>query len=193
MKTKNKIGITLITVLCLGLLSCQGVNDQLIINGVSVGTSTGLSLIKDAEVRVVVANYLQAYAPGLRTITSKPTAEQLAAMIIQYTPQSVQDQYPQVVAFATPLIVNAVLSYLAAYGDDQKTVIQVVNDIATGLELGSAGARNAHHASLSRIQTDAAVVFPLETKYARGSWFCEAVSADGSKLAFYLKAEVAKL
>src|SRR5690242_1738567 len=91
--------------ICFGLFGCQGgVNDQLIINGVSVGTSTGLSLIKDTTTRTVVANYLQAYAPGLRTITSNPTAAQIAQLIAQYTPANIQQQYPQVVAFATPLI-----------------------------------------------------------------------------------------
>lgn len=98
------------------MLSCStsGVNDQLIINGASVATSTGLSVIKNAEQRHMIANLLQGYAPGLRTITNNPTPAQLAALIDQYTPQNIKDQYPQAVAFATPLVINAVETALAA-------------------------------------------------------------------------------
>lgn len=122
------------------LFGCQSgtVNDTLITDGVSVATSTGLSLIRDQDQRTVIANYLYAYASGLRTITSNPTPDQLAALIDQYTPQSVKDQYPQVVAFATPLIVNAVETAIQKYGSDNATVIKIVNDVATGLETGVA-------------------------------------------------------
>lgn len=128
------------TCICLGLIGCQtGVNDQLIINGASVATSTGLSLIKDANVRTTVRNCLQGYAPGLRTISNNPTAAQIAAMIDQYTPASVKTEYPQVIAFATPLITNAVLTALETYGHSNADVVKIVNDVATGLEIGSAG------------------------------------------------------
>lgn len=122
------------------LFGCKSttVNDDLIINGVSVATSTGLSLIHDADQRTVVANYLQAYAPGLRTITNNPTPEQLAALIDQYTPANIKEHYPQVVAFATPLIINAVESAIAKYGSNSATVVKIVNDVATGLESGVA-------------------------------------------------------
>ena len=69
--------------------------------------------------------------PWIKANTSNPTPEQLAAMIQQYTPQNIKDQYPQVVAFATPLIINAVESAIAHYGTDNATVIKVVNDVAT--------------------------------------------------------------
>jgi hypothetical protein len=127
-------------ILALFLYGCTpSVDDALITNGVSVGTSTGLSLVHDANVRHQIAIYLQAYAPGLRTITSNPTAAQIVQLIDTYTPQSIQQQYPQVVAFATPLITNAILNAIAAYGTSQATVIKIVNDVATGLEIGSAG------------------------------------------------------
>jgi pectin methylesterase-like acyl-CoA thioesterase len=135
----KKLQIAIATALCIGLFGCQsGVNDQLIVSGVSIGTSTGLSFVKDSATRTVIANYLQAYAPGLRTITSNPTAADLARLIDAYTPANIKQDYPQVVAFATPLITNAVLTALAHYGHDQATVIKVVNDVASGLEIGSA-------------------------------------------------------
>ncbi len=123
------------------LASCGtgGINDQLIINGVSVATSTGLSVIKDATQRHVIANLLQGYAPGLRTITNNPTPAQLAALIDQYTPQNIKDQYPAAVAFATPLVINAVETAIAHYGTNTASIVKIVNDVATGLETGSSG------------------------------------------------------
>ncbi len=123
----------------LGCSQISNVNDQLIINGVSVATSTGLSVIHDANQRHVIANLLQGYAPGLRTITSNPSANDLAVLIDQYTPQNIKEQYPAAVAFATPLVINAVLNAIAHYGTQGASVAKIVNDVATGLELGSAG------------------------------------------------------
>src|SRR4249920_1374720 len=91
--------------ICALLCACNGgVNDGLIQSGVSVGVSTGLNAIHNAETKTVVANLLNGYAPGLRTITSNPSPEQLAALIQLYTPKPIQDQYAQAIAFATPLI-----------------------------------------------------------------------------------------
>jgi len=131
-----------VVILCAVMLSCSGsgsLNDQLIITGTSVAVSTGLSVIKDASQRHIIANLLQGYAPGLRTITNNPTPEQLAALIDQYTPSDIKAKYPQAVAFATPLIINAVETAIAHYGTSQATIVKVVNDVATGLETGSAG------------------------------------------------------
>lgn len=137
MKTK----LAVIIILCAALLGCggSGVNDELIINGVSVATSTGLSVIKNAEQRHMIANLLQGYAPGLRTITNNPTPEQLKALIDQYTPADIKEKYPQAVAFATPLVINAVETAIANYGTNTAAIVNIVNDVATGLELGSAG------------------------------------------------------
>ena len=130
--------LAIIAAAALLLNGCQsGVNDQLIIDGVSIGVSTALTFVTDANARATIKNYLQGYAPGLRTITSNPQPAQLAALIQQYTPQNIKDQYPQVVAFATPLVINAVESAIAHYGTDNATVVKVVNDVATGLEIGS--------------------------------------------------------
>jgi hypothetical protein len=133
--------ITAILSICVVMVGCStGVNDQLIINGTSVAVSTGLSVIKDANQRHMIANLLQGYAPGLRTITNNPTPAQLATLIDQYTPSDIKEKYPQVVAFATPLVINAVETAIATYGGgNTATVIKVVNDVATGLEMGSAG------------------------------------------------------
>ncbi len=131
--------IAVITV-CAVMLSCStGVNDALIINGVSVATSTGLSVIHDANQRHVISNLLQGYAPGLRTITSNPTPAQLAALIDQYTPANIKEQYPAAVAFATPLVINAVETAIAHYGTNGADIVKIVNDVAVGLETGSAG------------------------------------------------------
>lgn len=125
---------------CATLFGCStGVNDQLIINGVSVATSTGLSVIKNAEQRHLIANLLQGYAPGLRTITSNPTPAQLSALIDQYTPADIKTQYPQAVAFATPLVINAVETAISHYGTSTASIVKIVNDVATGLETGSLG------------------------------------------------------
>ena len=131
----------ILTILCCGLISCgtAGINDQLIINGTSVAVSTGLSQIHDANQRHTIANLLQGYAPGLRTITDNPTPAQLAALIDQYTPENIKEQYPAAVAFATPLVINAVETAIAHYGKNTAAVVKVVNDVATGLELGAAG------------------------------------------------------
>src|SRR6267154_6376758 len=124
--------------ICAALLGCGGttggVNDQLIVSGVSVATSTGLSVIKNSEQRHMIANLLQGYAPGLRTITNNPTPAQLSSLIDQYTPANIKEQYPQVVAFATPLVINAVQTAIAHYGTNTASVVKIVNDVATGLE-----------------------------------------------------------
>lgn len=137
----KQIHILIATILCTTLLpSCStGIDDQLIIGGTSVAVSVGLAQIHNAEQRHMIANLLQGYAPGLRTITDNPTPEQLAALINQYTPENIKQQYPQVVAFATPLVINAVETAIAHYGKNTKQVVKIVNDVATGLELGSAG------------------------------------------------------
>ena len=137
MKTK----LLAATILCAAMLGCSqsGLNDQLIIGAVSVATSTGLSQVKDDAQRHMIANLLQGYAPGLRTITDNPTPAQLAALIDQYTPANIKAEYPAAVAFATPLVINAVEAALAHYGASQANVIKIVNDVATGLELGAAG------------------------------------------------------
>lgn len=123
------------------LFACGGggVNDALIVNGVSVATSTGLSVIKDAAQRHTIANLLQGYAPGLRTITNNPTPAQLSALIDQYTPVDIKTQYPAAVAFATPLVINAVETAISHYGTNGASVAKIVNDVASGLEIGSAG------------------------------------------------------
>ncbi len=87
----------------------------------------------------MIAMLLQGYAPGLRTITNNPTPAQLAALIDQYTPQDIKDKYPAAVAFATPLVINAVETAIAHYGTTGATIAQICNDVATGLENGSAG------------------------------------------------------
>lgn len=139
MKTLNYVSFSIIAI-CLALSSCQsGVNDQLIVNGVSVATSTGLSVIKNSEQRHMIANLLQGYAPGLRTITNNPTPEQLSALIDQYTPADIKANYPAAVAFATPLVINAVETAIAHYGTTTASIVKIVNDVATGLEIGSAG------------------------------------------------------
>lgn len=134
--------ITLAIIACAALLSCtssSGFNDALIIDGVSVATSTGLSVVKDVTQRHMIAMLLQGYAPGLRTITANPTPAQLAALIDKYTPADIKAKYPQVVAFATPLVINAVETAIAHYGTSEVTIAKIVNDVATGLEEGSAG------------------------------------------------------
>ncbi len=123
----------------LGCTGTTGVNDALITNGVSVATSVGLIQVKDTATRHTIAMLLQGYAPGLRTITSNPTPAQLAALIDQYTPQNIKDQYPAAVAFATPLVINAVETAIAHYGTNGANIVKIVNDVALGLENGSAG------------------------------------------------------
>lgn len=138
MKTMKKLQVLLLS--SLFLFGCQtGIDDALIISGVSVATSTGLSVVKDVNQRHMIANLLQGYAPGLRTITNNPTPAQLAALIDQYTPADIKTNYPQAVAFATPLVINAVETAIAHYGTNTASVVKIVNDVATGLETGSAG------------------------------------------------------
>ena len=130
-----------VAAVCALLVGCGGgeVNDQLIINGTSIAVSTGLAQVKNTEQRHMIANLLQGYAPGLRTITSNPSAEQLAQLIDQYTPADIKEKYPEAIAFATPLVVNAVETALSTFGKNNANVVKIVNDVATGLEIGSAG------------------------------------------------------
>lgn len=112
-------------------------NDAAIIAGVTVATTTGLKMaIQDPARRTVIANYLDVYATALRSITGNPTPEQLTALINQFIPQNIKDQYPELVTFAVPLIVSAYKQAYDKWGSAK--AVTYLNDIAAGIEAGAA-------------------------------------------------------
>jgi hypothetical protein len=117
----------------------SGVNDALITAAISAGTSAGLRYaVSDPVKRSAIAAYLNTYAAALRTITGNPTPAQLTDIINAQIPQAIRTQYPEITAFATPLVVSGYESFIAKYGTDTTTVYKYFNDAASGIEEGSA-------------------------------------------------------
>lgn len=135
--------LLLIIPIALALCACQNgtstISDALITASVSAGTSTGLKLtIKDDTKRTVIAKYLNTYAGALRTISGDPTDAQLTAQLMAFIPPDVESQYPELGAFAVPLIVSSYDWAKTKYGTDSAQLRQILNDVATGIEEGSA-------------------------------------------------------
>ena len=141
MKTKITAALLSVAIFTSPLLitSCtqQQFNDAAIIAAVTVATTTGLKMaVKDEARRTVIANYLDVYSTALRSITGDPTPEQLTAIVNQFIPQNVKDQYPELVTFAVPLIVSTYKQAYDKWGKDKS--VTYLNDIATGIEDGAA-------------------------------------------------------
>ena len=111
-------------------------NDSTITTAVSVGTATGLRFV-NATKRTAIANYLYTYSGALRTITGNPTPEQLTQQINAFIPADVKTNYPEIVAFAVPLIVTNYEWAYSKWGNNGQKLYQVLNDIATGIETGA--------------------------------------------------------
>jgi hypothetical protein len=131
----------LISIITAGALlaSCtqSQINDAAITAGVSVATSTGLKLaVPDAGRRTVIADYLDVYSHALRSVTGDPTPDQLTALINQFIPANVKDQYPELVTFAIPLIVSAYKQAYDKWGKEK--AVTYLGDIAAGIEAGAA-------------------------------------------------------
>jgi len=122
---------------------CKGtsgeLSDALITGSVAAGTSAGLKLsIKDAGKQTVIAGYLTTYAGALRTISGNPTDAELTAQLLKFVPPEIQQQYPEISSFAIPLIVSFYHWAQQTYGKDTAQLYKVLNDVATGIETGSA-------------------------------------------------------
>jgi hypothetical protein len=135
MKTK------LLVMLALAVLttSCtqSQFNDAAITAGVTVATTTGLKFaIPDAARRTVIADYLDVYSHGLRSVTGNPSPAELTETINQFIPKNVKDQYPELVTFAIPLIVSAYQQAYEKWGGEK--AVKYLNDIAAGIEAGAA-------------------------------------------------------
>ncbi len=112
-------------------------NDAAIIAAVTVATTTGLKMaVQDPARRTIIADYLDVYSTALRSVTGNPTPEQLTALINQFIPQNIKDQYPELITFAIPLIVGAYKQAYDRWGSEK--AVTYLNDIATGIENGAA-------------------------------------------------------
>jgi hypothetical protein len=147
MKTVIVIKIAVTSLLAASLLSCGGtggggISDTLIITGTSIGVSTYLGHgISDPTRRTAIANLGSGIAGSLRSVTTSPppTADQLSAVIIANIPENLRTQYPEVVSFVVPLVIQGYTLAIQQYGGtNQQKVYQILNDIATGVETGCA-------------------------------------------------------
>lgn len=138
-----KKSLVLVVLCAFAIVGCSKnappVSDALITTAVSVGTSSGLKFaIKDVGKQHVVAQYLNNYAGALRTITGNPTDEQLTKQLMAFIPPDVQVQYPEISTVAIPMIVSFYDYYRSKYGANTQAFYQKLNDVATGIEQGSA-------------------------------------------------------
>lgn len=118
----------------------SGINDSLITTGTSVAVSTYLGTIHDSARCHAIANLAGGIAGTLRTFTGDPppTPAQLSQAIVAQIPENLRQQYPEVVAFVVPLVVQGYQYAVQKYGNnDQKTVYQILNDVASGVETGT--------------------------------------------------------
>ena len=146
----KKILVAKIFIAGLLLSSCANftVNDALVTSSASVGTSTGLRFaVTDAAKRTAIANYLYTYSDALRTITGNPTPAQLIAQINAFIPQSVKNQFPELVAFAVPLIVQGYTDAYNKWGNNSAKLYEVLGDLANGIEAGAAPFISPQHSS----------------------------------------------
>lgn len=105
---------------------------------ITAATSAGLLLIKDTTKRTEIANYIDVYASACRKITGNATPDQLVALLDQYVPASIRAQYPELVALAEPLIVEAYTVAYNKYKGNVAKLYQELNAIAGDLEAGAA-------------------------------------------------------
>jgi hypothetical protein len=127
------------TALC--AVSCTSFHpsSQQITTAVSVGTSAGLRyVVKDPAKRTVIANYIDVGAAALRTVTGTPTPDQLNTLINQAIPADIRNQYPELIAFVSPLVISSYQLAFDKYGPNAEKLYQALNDIALGLEAGAA-------------------------------------------------------
>lgn len=113
----------------------QRFSDTQIVTAVSVATAVGLRPITPPERRTAIANYTDYYASLLYTVTGNPTPAQLTTLLTNAIPANVREQYPELVSFVVPIIVSNYELLYAKYGANR--AVQILNDIATGLEAGA--------------------------------------------------------
>lgn len=136
-----KTQLAALSIAVLFLCGCNSgtISDALITASVSAGTSAGLKLaVQDTAKRKVIAQYLNTYASALRTITGNPTDAQLTAQLLAFIPPDIATQYPELGSFAVPLVVSFYHWAQSTYGTNTAQLQKVLNDVASGLEAGSA-------------------------------------------------------
>jgi hypothetical protein len=130
--------ITLIITAAL-LCSCASFPTSVVNTGITIGVGTALRLgITDAAKRTTVANYIDVVATALRTVTGTPTAAQLTALIQGFIPASVKSNYPEILAFVEPIIIQNYQALLAKYGTNTAQVYAGLNSFAIDLEAACA-------------------------------------------------------
>ena len=140
-KLYHKLVATALCAVLFGCASFQSIQwtDATITAAVSFGTTEGLKYaVKDSAKRTVVANYINNYAGGLRTVTGTPTPQALLAWITSFIPANIRQQYPELEAIVIPVVSSIYGQAYAKFGADHVKIYQILNDIATGLESGSA-------------------------------------------------------
>ncbi len=145
-----------IAALLIGCASFQSYfsSDASIVTTVSLATSIGLKYtIKDSNKRTAIANYIDVYAPAVRTITGSPTADQLTTQVNAFIPESVRHAYPEIAALVVPIVVLQYQNALAKYGTNTKELYRVLGDVAAGLEAGAAP-YITQHLTYRNIRTD---------------------------------------
>src|SRR5216117_865596 len=134
------LNIVATIVLFSGCASFQNIqwSDATIIAGVSFGTTEGLKLaIKDSAKRTAIANYINTYAKGLRSISTAPTPDALLAEITEYVPANIKQAYPELQSIVFPVVSSIYGQAYQKFGSDHAKIYQVLSDIASGLETGS--------------------------------------------------------
>lgn len=139
---KILIPILVLAIILAGCPNGGQVPDALITGSVAAGTSVALKTIpalKDhLEKQHVVAQYISRYSAMLYTVTGDPTDEELSRLLMAQIPPDIQSQYPEISAFAVPLVVSFWDWAKAKYGVQTAQFRKAVGDVAMGLKTGSA-------------------------------------------------------
>lgn len=120
---------------CAGLQQYQGLIDT--------GASTGITLalqygVKDSARRTQVANYSDAIASGIRTVSGNPTPAQLTQILLTFLPSQIRSQYPEIATLVIPLAVSIYQAAYAKYGGNATKVYSILNELAGDIEAGVA-------------------------------------------------------
>jgi len=104
------------------------------ITGASAAAARGALLLVPADKKAAVKSYMYSIAGAVRTLSGDATPEQLNDLLINSIPEDVRNQIPELVDIIIPAITSVYKTYYNQFSTDHARLLQILNDIATGIE-----------------------------------------------------------
>lgn len=124
---------------------CQTIgnfNDNQIVTAVTLATKIGMDQVPAAH-KQAVNDILYRVSTNLRQLTSDPTPEQLGNILTDSIPADIRAKYSEALTFVVPLVVSNYKIYYDKFAGNHAKLIQVLNDIATGIQSALVQVRTA--------------------------------------------------